>query len=1051
MYHTTDGQTESFTNLFQRERRLIQQYREKLLSGGNRVAASERSHDQNDVQSGDQERPCDGESASQAQITNEVRNRSANHEPQIESGRGEPFVSFVSENLVALCSSGGGIRSATFSLGVLQGLDKFGLLPLFDYHSTVSGGGYVGGWWSCWRHHHHPQLFPSLTNNITEPDAVRRLRERSQFLSPTGWAVKSELWRGAIGLVFGAFWTLLLAAAVIFGAITAWLVYRVAAWWLLGKFHLLALPLAAFGLMLLSQVVSMVNRQTKWSERLRILGISLLIGATVHWCFDWLWLHADMVYDLRSPGTITGITSILGAGSTGWLARWIFRRSSDHDPLSVTARVSRYLPQLAAMLTLAGMCFLTIAICRYLGAGRSLHSACVAFGCASGAALAATFLTSTPSTLHRFYRERISESFLRLPGDAIADEKLDHNWPKKGLRPVHIVNCCASDTRYSSMRRKDRRGASVTLSPLGFYPQPKNAPNSRNAISLAEALTASAAAVDPAMGIYSAKLGRLVAFVLFAFNLRLGTWWSPRRSWVERYLRPWNEAFSQMSLAGIGEPSDGKPPAPDLHLTDGGHFENLAAYEMIRRRCRYIVICDGGADPEITFSDFSQLQQFVREDFGVEIDINLDPLRLDSTGRSRRHLVVGHIHYPAASDRISEDGILIYIKPTLTGDEPEDLAQYRVRNRQFPHESTGDQFFDNFQWEAYRRLGQHSIEVGFAFAPDYAPKREDVNHFTAPRMFDAALREWNSANAAVTIRSRNTAQRLLSSETPPTGNQLDWLAAIVQEVDCATRDHNESRQAYRCSLHRALTMLEAMEQAYEERQLQERGDHTENWGWENWADRLSASPDVLRWWPLIASLYGISFRNKYLGTRYDLNRLLPSQTLKSGKLPIISAVNLGASSLTNDISSQLILERLKEAHGSDFDRASDFVLLAHHELKLLDGSTRKVGLGGLSFRWNLTQSDLLSLAIDGLQVAPGQWGVGVNQLLVDKLMEASGNTANAADASGLSVESPPWGNRLRRVEIRPASGRGVARPPQQHFWARQKFTYRTDGGMERLL
>ena len=46
--------------------------------------------------------------------------------------------------LAALCLSGGGIRSATFGLGVLQGLARHGLLDRFDYLSTVSGGGYIG-------------------------------------------------------------------------------------------------------------------------------------------------------------------------------------------------------------------------------------------------------------------------------------------------------------------------------------------------------------------------------------------------------------------------------------------------------------------------------------------------------------------------------------------------------------------------------------------------------------------------------------------------------------------------------------------------------------------------------------------------------------------------------------------------------------------------------------------------------------------------------------------------------------------------------------------
>src|SRR5262245_14232271 len=48
--------------------------------------------------------------------------------------------------LVGLAFSGGGIRSATFGLGVLQALHALGVLPQIDYISTVSGGGYIGAW-----------------------------------------------------------------------------------------------------------------------------------------------------------------------------------------------------------------------------------------------------------------------------------------------------------------------------------------------------------------------------------------------------------------------------------------------------------------------------------------------------------------------------------------------------------------------------------------------------------------------------------------------------------------------------------------------------------------------------------------------------------------------------------------------------------------------------------------------------------------------------------------------------------------------------------------
>src|SRR3954470_10163154 len=54
------------------------------------------------------------------------------------------------DELVGLALSGGGIRSASFNLGVLQGLHSRNALWMFDYLSTVSGGGFIGAWWSAW-------------------------------------------------------------------------------------------------------------------------------------------------------------------------------------------------------------------------------------------------------------------------------------------------------------------------------------------------------------------------------------------------------------------------------------------------------------------------------------------------------------------------------------------------------------------------------------------------------------------------------------------------------------------------------------------------------------------------------------------------------------------------------------------------------------------------------------------------------------------------------------------------------------------------------------
>ena len=124
------------------------------------------------------------------------------------------------DNLVGLAMSGGGIRSATFGLGALQALHKLGLLPIFDYVSTVSGGGFTGAWWSAWLSRAERQsreLFPEAEDiepsrrpsalladqGSTKPpeetraarDPIHHLRLFANYLTPRRGALSADTWR----------------------------------------------------------------------------------------------------------------------------------------------------------------------------------------------------------------------------------------------------------------------------------------------------------------------------------------------------------------------------------------------------------------------------------------------------------------------------------------------------------------------------------------------------------------------------------------------------------------------------------------------------------------------------------------------------------------------------------------------------------------------------------------------------------------------------------------------------------------------------------------
>ncbi|HEY0549050.1 MAG TPA: hypothetical protein VGF13_05575, partial [Verrucomicrobiae bacterium] len=143
----------------------------------------------------------------------------------------EPWVAFRTEDRVGLALSGGGIRSATFNLGLLQGFNKK-LLDRIDYLSTVSGGGYIGGFWTAWlKRVRKPgaPLFPSGTENdpqgvneLREQAEIRHLREFSRFLMPRLGFFKDEMWSGVVAVLSAMIPALILALGLVGAVIAVW-------------------------------------------------------------------------------------------------------------------------------------------------------------------------------------------------------------------------------------------------------------------------------------------------------------------------------------------------------------------------------------------------------------------------------------------------------------------------------------------------------------------------------------------------------------------------------------------------------------------------------------------------------------------------------------------------------------------------------------------------------------------------------------------------------------------------------------------------------------
>jgi hypothetical protein len=228
------------------------------------------------------------------------------------------------------------------------------------------------------------------------------------------------------------------------------------------------------------------------------------------------------------------------------------------------------------------------------------------------------------------------------------------------------------------------------------------------------AMAASGAAISPNWGYHTSPA---VAALLALFNIRIG-WWTgnPRRRDSWKKYAPNASYLVRKELFGRADDA-----SPYVYLSDGGHFENLGIYEMVRRRLPYIVACDADADPKYEFGDLANAVEKCRRDFGVEIEIDTSLIRPQkTTNLSQRHFAVGTINYPGANGKPAEKGILLYLKSSIIGNEPADVLGEANGQSHFPHDTTANQFFNETKFEAYRALGEHMFTGIWKEAADKA-------------------------------------------------------------------------------------------------------------------------------------------------------------------------------------------------------------------------------------------------------------------------------------------------------------------------------------------
>jgi hypothetical protein len=352
-------------------------------------------------------------------------------------------------------------------------------------------------------------------------------------------------------------------------------------------------------------------------------------------------------------------------------------------------------------------------------------------------------------SMHAMYRNRLARAFLgsvrrRRQPDPFTGFDPDDNprfsdfaRARAGQRLFPVINMTLNVTASSNTATAQRKAECFTATPLtcgsaslrhpsqtddqeppagAFVPTTAYAgmeslhnENCRNlGPHLGSLLTISGAAVSPNWGYHSAKL---TAFLMTLFNVRLGVWLPNPANATADELQLAKPRNSETALFNelLGETTD---TSQAIYLSDGGHFENLGVYEMLRRRCHRIIVVDAGQDGNGAFLDLGNVIRKARIDLDVEV--TMQPMRIfsrkilaaDKTlGPTALGIALGEIAYSG-----SAQGSILYLKPCFLPKIPTDVRAYGESDDAFPHDTTLQQWFSESQFESYRALGRWQME-----------------------------------------------------------------------------------------------------------------------------------------------------------------------------------------------------------------------------------------------------------------------------------------------------------------------------------------------------
>jgi predicted acylesterase/phospholipase RssA len=597
-------------------------------------------------------------------------------------------------NLTGLALSGGGIRSASFCLGVLQALDSLTkddepqVLDAVDYLSTVSGGGYIGASLVAALNQDISFPFDSRLDRQETPE-TQHLRDFSNFLVPNG--ARDYLVSAALvirGLLVNA---VIVSPFLLVPAVLTVVLYPLFDQKSYRPFTLTIVLAGVAALFVFASAIytsRLFNTGTPKSRQR--LGYWLVAAVAIPCCvaaFEFQpVIISRMVCVAKGAGT-GGASTSASIGLFPTLAAVLapaaalliaasqklanIAKASVGDDMwtglvkKYSSRAMLYVAALIVPLLLwIAYLYLGYYAVEDLGAGAATTSPLVLLyrTVAVASFLLCLLIGPNSNSLHALYRDRLARAFLfdraRLAGseagaaptgdssDTFETRKLSclkprnattGRWgPSAANAPYLLINTAINLLGSDELDRRGRDADVFIFSPLHVgsratgYVSTVDMEKGIKNLSLATAMAISGAAASANMGDMTI---RPLTFSLSLLNIRLGYWLSNPAKLQEF------TSWANRKLANIGTwyfalETAGKLDETTLnvYLTDGGHIENLGVYELLQRRCRVIFAVDAEADPGMTFSALAHLELIARIDLGVRIDLPWQALQKSALG-----------------------------------------------------------------------------------------------------------------------------------------------------------------------------------------------------------------------------------------------------------------------------------------------------------------------------------------------------------------------------------------------------------------------------------